>query len=116
MQNSENFLEGIWRGFFVAKAPYGVFEDKVTITFSKDKFEIIYFDKENLRSSAKGGFAVIDEKLQLNSEAERFGDGEWSYVESIFTFSFLEKNPNKIKLNAKDHLGVEKTLSLEKTS
>lgn len=114
MQNIENFLKGSWQGFFVAKAPYGVFEDEVTMIFSKTNFEIIYFNNKKIRSSAKGSFKIKNEKLQLNSNAEKFGDGQWNYVKSTFIFSFLEKNETAIKLNAKDHLGVEKTLSLEK--
>lgn len=111
---NDDFLQGSWQGFFIAKAPYGVFQDKVIINFKYDEFDITYFNEGRVRSAAKGNFILVDEQLQLNSVAERFGSASWNYIKSSFVFRFLEKTPTKIKLNAKDHLGVEKTLNLEK--
>lgn len=59
-------------------------------------------------------FEVESDKLTLHSNAERFNNGAWNHIKSTFVFVFLEKSQSKIKLMAKDHLGVEKTLNLDK--
>lgn len=111
---NKDFLIGNWQGFFIAKASYGVFQDRVIVNFFNNEFDITYFNNEDIRSSAKGTFAIKNKQLHLNSIAEKFGQGQWNHIKSTFVFNFLEKNKDKITLNAKDHLGVEKTLNLEK--
>lgn len=113
MTAERDFPQGCWQGTYTAKTPGGSFHDKIDLKLAGEQFEITYYDKQTVRSAAKGSFLLSANKITFHSIAERFGSAPWHHVASSFTFT-LKQDGDSLHLQATDHLGVEKTIQISR--